>query len=365
MKSHLRIVFAIALKDLKAATRDGRILLGLLMPLGLGVLYNVVMPDAQKPSVTVAVATADATRLPVLLRGAAGGNVNITILNVSTAAEVRDRINAKKADVGVVVPAGFDAAVGAGATPTLVVMSPASGATYGANYVVASLDSVLRQMAGQHPPASIAVQTTQPSGTDFASIVNQLGVRKYLVLGTLIMLIAMIAIYILPVLLTEEYEKKTADALLMIGSQTDIVVGKALVGVAYTAISVPMLVLVTRMTIGNPLLFAAAVTALTVTLIGFGLLLGGLVRTVAQLNTWSSIPLLVLIMPVFLVALGLPSWIQLILDTTPGSQAARLIVDSLSAQPVYGSWPVAFALLGAWAVAGYGLLIRTLARRES
>ncbi len=359
------IIFAIALKDLKAATRDGRILLGLLMPLALGVLYNVVMPDVQKPSVTIAIATADPTRLPQLLRAAAGANVNLTFLTKSSAVAVRDSVNAKKADVGLVVPAGFDAAVGAGTTPTLVVISPASGATYGANYVIASLDAVLRQMAGQHPPAAIAVQTTAPSGTDFASIVNQLGVRKYMVLGTLIMLVAMIAIYILPVLLTEEYEKKTADALLMIGSHTDIVVGKALVGVAYTAISVPVLLLVTRMPVANPLLLAAAVTVLTVTLIGFGLLMGGLVRTVAQLNTWSSIPLLVLILPVFLVALGLPSWVQLLLDATPGTQAARLLVDSLSAQPVYGSWPVAFALMGAWAVAGYGLLIRTLARRES
>lgn len=365
MRMHLRIILAIASKDLKAATRDGRILLGLLMPLGLGILYNVVMPDAQKPSVTVAIQSPDATRLPELLKQAAGENVVIHLTTVATAADVRDRVNGKKADIGLVVPAGFDAAVAAGSTPTLGVYMPAAAASYGANYVLASLDSVLRTMAGQNPPAAIKIQETAPSGNDFASIVNQLGVRKYLVLGTLIMLIAMIAIYILPVLLTEEYEKKTADALLMIGSQTDIVMGKAMVGVAYTAIAVPLLVVVTRIPVGNPALFTAAILALTVTLIGFGLLLGGLVRTVAQLNTWSSIPLLVLIMPVFLVALGLPSWIQTVLDATPGSQAARLIVDSLSAQPVYGNWPLAFALLAAWAVVGYGLLIRSLARRES
>jgi len=47
------------------------------------------------------------------------------------------------------------------------------------------------------------------------------------------------------------------------------------------------------------------VAALSVTLIGAGLLLGGLVRTVSQLNTWSTFPLLLVIMPVFFVVLDL------------------------------------------------------------
>jgi hypothetical protein len=60
------------------------------------------------------------------------------------------------------------------------------------------------------------------------------------VLGTLIMLIAMIAIYVLPILLTEEFEKKTADALLMVGTQSDVVAAKVIVGLTYLAVSVPL-----------------------------------------------------------------------------------------------------------------------------
>jgi len=362
---HPRITLTIALKDLKSALRDGRILLALFLPLGLGLLYNVVMPESQKPKATVALSSVDVTALSESLKTVAGSAVALSFKSSADASGVRSLVDSKKADVGLVVPAGFDEDLAAGRAPTLVVIKPRTGASFGADYITASLDAALRAMAGQHAPATVSVQTTAPAGTDISSVMAVIGVRKYMVLGTLIMLIAMIAIYILPILLTEEYEKKTVDALLLIGSQADVVAGKALVGVAYVAVSVPLLLIVTRIPVSNPPLFAAAIFAVTITLLGFGLLMGALVRTIAQLNTWSSLPLLLVIMPVFLIALGLPSWVQLIQDATPGSQAMRLLVDSASGTTIYGNWLVGFGVLAAWAAAGYALLIRTMSRREA
>src|SRR5579872_6973112 len=299
---HPRIVLSIALKDLKDAVRDGRILMALLMPLGLGAVYNVVMPDVQKPSITVAVASADATQLPAALRTMAGSTVNLTFNYVSSAADVTAQVEAKKADVGLVLPAGFDAAVAAGSGPNLSIITPPGASGIGATYITSALDGALRTMAGQHAPAVITTQTAQPAH-DAASVMTNLGARKYMVLGTLIMLIAMIAIYVLPILLTEEFEKKTADALLMVGTQSDLVAAKVAVGLTYLAVSVPLLLVVARMVPANVPLFAGALVMLSVTMIGFGLLLGALVRSVSQLNTWSSIPLLLVLMPVFFVAL--------------------------------------------------------------
>jgi ABC-type multidrug transport system permease subunit len=360
---HSRIILAIALKDLKDAVRDGRILIALLMPLGLGLIYNVAMPEAQKPSVTVAIASADATQLPNALRTIAGSSVNLKFNSFSSAAAVRAQVEVKKADVGLVVPAGFDAAVMAGSAPTLVVMRSTGTSSSGAIYMASALDGALRSMAGQHPPAVVATETVQPA-YDAASVMTSLGARKYLVLGTLIMLIAMIAIYILPVLLTDEFEKKTADALLMVGTQSDIVSAKVLVGLIYIAVSVPLLLVVTQMAPANLPLFAGAVAALSVTLVGFGLLLGALVRTVSQLNTWSTIPLLLVILPVFFVALDLPSWVQTVVGATPGNQTMRLLVDGFTGQAMYGGWTLAFGVMAAWAVMIYAVLIRTLSRRE-
>lgn len=361
---HPRIILTIALKDLKDAIRDGRILMALLMPIGLGVVYNVVMPDVQKPSITVAIASVDATRLPDALRTLAGSTVNLRFDNVSSAAEVTAQVEAKKADVGLVLPAGFDAAVAAGSAPTLSLVQPPGTSSIGAIYIASALDGALRSMAGQHAPAVIATQTARPA-QDAASVMTNLGARKYMVLGTLILLIAMIAIYVLPIILTEEFEKKTADALLMVGTQSDVVAAKVLVGLTYLAVSVPLLLVVARMAPANLPLFAGALAMLSVTMIGFGLLLGALVRSVSQLNTWSSIPLLLVLMPVFFVALDLPAWVQTVLGATPGSQAMRLLVDGLTGQAMYGGWLLAFGVMAAWAIAVYSVLIRTLSRREA
>ncbi len=361
---HPRIILTIALKDLKDAVRDGRILLALLMPIGLGVVYNIVMPDVQKPSITVAIASADATQLPDALRAIAGSTVNLRFNYLSSAADVTAQVEAKKADVGLVLPAGFDSAVSAGSAPTLSVVRPPGASSLGAVYIGSALDGALRSMAGQHAPAVITTQTAQPAH-DAASVMTNLGARKYMVLGTLIMLIAMIAIYVLPILLTEEFEKKTADALLMVGTQSDVVAGKVVVGLTYLTVSVPLLLVVARMAPANVPLFAGALVMLSVTMIGFGLLLGALVRSVSQLNTWSSIPLLLVLMPVFFVALDLPAWVQTALAATPGSQAMRLLVDGLTGQAMYGGWMLGFGVMAAWSVAVYAVLIRTVSRREA
>ncbi len=361
---HPRIILTIALKDLKDAIHDGRILIALLMPLGLGLIYNVAMPEVQKPSVTVAISAAAATELPTALRTISGSTVDLKFSNVPSAAAVKAQVETKKADVGLVVPAGFDAAVAAGSAPTLVVVRPAGSPTLGAIYLESALDGALRRMAGQHAPAVVSTEATQPAN-DAASVVNNLGIRKYMVLGTLIMVIAMIAIYILPVLLTEEFEKKTADALLMVGTQSDVVAAKVVVGLIYLAVSVPLLLAVTQMMPANLPLFVGAIVALSVTLIGFGLRLGALVRTVSQLNTWSSIPLLVVIMPVFFAVIDLPSWVQTAMGATPGNQAMKLLVDGLTGQTMYGGWTLAFAVIAAWAVIIFTVLIRTLSRREA
>lgn len=360
---HSRIILAIALKDLKDAIRDGRVLIGLLMPLGLGLVYNVAMPEPTKPAVTIAIATSEPTALPDALRAVAASGVDLKFKNVPNAEAARAQVSSKTADIGLLVPLGFDVAVAAGASPTLVLVRPGGSQSFGADYVASALDAAVRQMAGQHAPAVLTTEITQPA-KDFASNIINLGVRKYLVLGSLIMLIAMIAIYILPVLLTDEFEKKTAEALLMVGSQSDVVAAKLLVGLTYITISVPLLMLVTQMAPVNLALFFGAVVALSITLIGFGLLLGGLVRTVNQLNTWSTIPLLLVILPVFFVALDLPSWTQTVMAATPGNQAMRLMADGLTGQAQYGGWLWGFVVMAAWAAAGYALLIRTLGKRE-
>ena len=359
-----RIAISIAIKDLKDAVRDGRVLLPLLLPLGLGFLYNVAMPDVQRPTVSVAITTAGETQLPAALHAVSGGSVDLRFKFFASEADVKSQVAAKKADVGLVVPPSFDADVAAGRTPQLILVRPAGSPTTGAIFIASALDGALRSMAGQHPPAAVSAETVALP-PDTTAVMIEIGVRKYLVLGTLIMLIAMIAIYVLPVLLTEEYEKKTADALLLVGSQADVVAAKVGVGLAYIAVSVPLLMVATRLIPANVPLFAAAIVLLSVTLLGAGLLLGALVRTVSQLNTWSGIPLLVVIMPVFFVGIGLPQWVETPMAAVPGSQAMKLLVDGLSGQAMYGGSLLSMGVIALWAVGIYAVLIRVMSHREA
>lgn len=362
---HLRIVLAVVQKDLRDAVRDGRVLLGLLLPLGLGLLYNVVMPDQQRQTVTVAVSTSGQSALPQLLRAAVEPVVDLEVLDARDGGEVRRLVIDRTAGLGIVLPAGFDAAIAAGQTPSMTLVRSGTAQSVGAATVASSLDAVLRQMAGQRPPASVSHEVVGETRGSLTAVILGLGVRKYMVLGTLIMLVAMIAIYVLPVLLAEEAEKKTLNALMLVGTHADVVAAKALVGLTYIAIAVPLLLLVTGLAPANPVLFTAAVVAVSVALIGFGLLMGGLVRNMNQLNAWSSIPLLVLIMPVFLVVLDLPGWAQWLMAASPGNQALRLLADGLSGKELFGGWWTAFAVIGAWAAVGYAALLRTLSAREA
>lgn len=362
---HLRIILAVAKKDLRDSMRDGRVLFGLLTPLALGLLYNVVMPDQPRQTVRVAIAASGQTALPEALRSVSRGAVDLRITDARTADEVTRLVSKGSVAAGVVLPPGFDADVAAGRIPSLTLIRPSGGQSAGAGYLSSILDLALRQMAGQRPPAVTAIEVAGSSTGGIASLAANLGTRKFLVLGTVVLLVAMIAVYLVPVLVTEEAEKKTLNALMMVGSQADVVAAKAVVGVVYTAVSVPLLLAITGLRPANPALFAAGIGALAVSLIGFGLLFGALVRNMNQLNTWSSVPLMVLIMPTFLVVLELPAWAQWLMAASPSNQAMRLLADGLSGKELMGGWGLAIAIIGAWAVAGYGLLLHTLSRRET
>ena len=63
--------------------------------------------------------------------------------------------------------------------------------------------------------------------------------------------------------------------------------------------------------------FVAGTGLLAVSLIGIGLLLGGLFKTAAQVYTWSSVVLLPIIMPAFVAGLPVPDALDLALRAFP------------------------------------------------
>jgi hypothetical protein len=266
--------------------------------------------------------------------------------------------------LGLFVPAGFDAALGGGAHPTLTVVQRDSvlDTNAGTGIVLRSLDRVVQRQAGQVLPATIRYDLVASGDPP---VFERLGLTRYFVLASAIMLIGFVALLALPTILAEETEKKTIDALVMVASYADVVAAKALVGLAYVGVGVPLLLLLTRIRPANLPLFAVSVALLSVTLIGFGLLLGGLFQSASQVNTWSGLFLLPVIGPAFAVGYPLPGPISMALGALPTSQAAKLAINGLSGDDIFGRPWLAVLIIVAWGVVAYGLLLWRLSRREA
>jgi hypothetical protein len=273
-------------------------------------------------------------------------------------------VNDEDVDVGLVLPPKFDAAMQAGGQPALDVLLPDSP-ELGAEFVVASLDEALGTMAGQQPPATIRVEPVQGEDDDSGSIIDDLGLRRWMVLLSMVLLVGMVSIVAVPVILTEETEKRTLDALTIITSYADVVVAKALTGLAYLAITVPVLLLATRIRPAETGLFVAVILLFCVAMIGFGLLLGSMLQSMSQLNTWSGIVLLLMVFPAFFFTLPLPDPVTTFLAAFPSTQAVRLAGNALGGTVIFENGWLAFPIIAAWGAAAYAIVLWRLARREA
>ncbi|MGI8475886.1 MAG: ABC transporter permease [Thermomicrobiales bacterium] len=356
----IRTIFA---KDLRDSIRDARVLVALLVPLAIGVFYNFALhDDAGTFQGTVVFAARDRTQLPDRIARTVGSTIAITFQQVPEV-DIPRLMRDDAADLAIIVPPGFDAAVAAGSSPRLTVVQPVT-TTVAGDYVTAAIEPALRAMAGQAPPATISVQATAKSTAD-ESITDKIGLRSWAVLGAVVTMIAMIALLAVPVILSEEVEKKTLDALIMISSYAEVVIAKALVGVVYVAIMVPLLLGITRIAIRQPAWFVVGATLITVVLLGFGLLMAGLFKNANQLNTWSGVFLLPVIGPAFAVGLPLPRTFGLIVGALPTGAGAKLLLNSAATDRIFQNPLLYCLILVAWGLLGYCLLLWQLSRRQA
>jgi hypothetical protein len=100
----------------------------------------------------------------------------------------------------------------------------------------------------------------------------------------------------------------------------------------------------------------AAFFVSSVTLVAFGLLLGGLFKTQTQLNTWGSLVILPLLAPAVTVGLPTPPLVNAIVFMIPTAQTMRLGVNAFAGKGVFGWQWLSFAILIGWAIVAYGLV---------
>lgn len=350
-------------KDVRDALRDTRLVMALVMPLLIGLLYSFMFEDDSRPQTKMAVLMSGQTTLPEELRTATESAIILTVVPVDDRETIERQVREEEVDLGLVVPAGFERNLAEGDYPTLTVILPATP-SFGADYVASVLDRVTQSLSGEPPAATIdrVVLPMEPSSTEAA--LASLGARGVYVLIAMILMLGMIAVYALPAAITEETERKTLEALTLIVSPAEVLAAKALFGLTYCVLSVPLMLLVTRTVPDDVPLFLATFALSSVTLVGFGLLLGGLFKTQTQLNTWSSLLILPLLAPAIIVGLPTPPVVNTIVYLIPTAQTMRLGVNALSGEDVFGGEWLSVVILVAWAVAVYGLVWWRLSRQE-
>ncbi len=357
------IIGAIFRKDVVDAIRDSRVLVSLITPLVLAILYNSIFPEERLFEAKIAYTGPETSALVRTLEERAGQTVDLKLRHVATDVEARRLVESQDVDAAFVLPPDVDDAVRAGRRPTIALIQPVEGSS-AANFLSASLEAGLRALAGQSPIATVQVERVQAGSAD-RGVMGELGTRRYFVLATVVMMLGMIAVLAVPIILTEEAERKTLDALLLVANYREVILGKALVGVAYSAVSVALMLGLTRLQPLDMVTFIAGTGLLSAALIGVGLLLGGLFRTAAQVYTWSSLVLLPIIMPAFVAGLPIPDFVDLALRPFPTFQGMRIMTNGLAGKALFNDAWISYVVLLVWIAIAYGLLAWRLSRRES
>jgi ABC-2 type transport system permease protein len=351
-----RRTLAILLKDLRDAMRDGRILVLLLLPIGMAIFYNATTSDDEEPP-TARVAVVDPARTGVAeeLRRSAARGVDVRLRSAPDEAAARRLIERDEVAVAVV------AAGTAGGEQARARVLLASDASPAAQSVAALVPDAASRAAGLRPTAAVQVQAVAVTDQEPYQV---LGARTLSIVISILLLATFVAVMVVPMMTAEELEKGTFSALRLAATGPEILLAKAIAGIVFAAGGIALTVVITRLGVDDPALFFGAALALVVSLVGFGLLLGLLVANANAINTYGGfllIPVVGAAAAVFFVEGGVAG---AILDALPFTQATRLLSDGLSAQTPFDAGPLAWLVIAVWAVAGYALLARIVARRE-
>jgi ABC-2 type transport system permease protein len=362
-----RIIATLFRKDIVDGLRESRVLVSLLTPLILAVLYNAIFPEDKVFEAKVAYAGPETSAIVQTLktRAETGQAVSLKLRHVDTADEARALVKSKAIDVAFVLPPDADDAIKAGRSPSITLIQPETGGSAAVSFVDASIQAGARALAGQKPPAVVTPETVKTGGSADQGVMGQMGPRRYFVLATIVMMLGMVAVLAVPIMLTEEVEKKTLDALLLVGSYLEVIVAKAMVGLAYAAISVTVMLGLTRLRPEDLLAFVSGTGVLAATLIGLGLLIGGLFKSAQQVYSWSTLMLLPVIGPAFAVGLPVPDAVDVVLRALPTSQGMRIMANGLAGKTLFADVWQSYVVLLVWAAALYGILAWRLSRRES
>ncbi|HEY5839836.1 MAG TPA: ABC transporter permease, partial [Pyrinomonadaceae bacterium] len=306
-----RVVAAIARKDIVDAVRNRYLLFALLTPLMVAIALRLLQPGIDSLTrMTVVVHDPGKSKMISELRAAPRMN----LIEAISAEAVPAKVEKNKATGGLALPATFDADIAAGKQPPLTIyLNQTNGAIRQAGFRQL-VERMVMSLREQPPPVSavwIDVGKAEERAAPGVFNLDQMLLPLLLLLN-----FAMAGALVVPLLLVEEKEKYTLDFLLTSpASQFEIIAGKALTGILYSALIAGLLLILNQRLIKNWPLTLLTVFLGLLLVVGVGLLMGALFKNSMQVNTWASGVLLLLMAPSF-PSMGMPAAVE---------SAARLI----------------------------------------
>jgi len=353
-----RAVLAIARKDMLDAVKNLYILSSLVLPIVLSILFRLAFASpGQNLNSTVVIYDPDGSSLSAALRAVP----DLVVIDAPSLEVLPAEVD-RQAVAGLAVPEDFDAALKAGRKPALAVYINRGHGGGEIAYFERLLDQQIRAIAGQEPPVRLDV--TNVGQGALGTTLGALNVDAFLLTMLLVLSVTMAGVFAVPTLLVEEKEKHTLEVLLVSpASPADVVLGKGLVGLAYCALGCLALIVLNNGWQGAWPLTTATLLVGSAFAVLVGLLIGGIFRTSSQVNTWSSLVMMVLILPTWLVSTGSSSPLSAVLRVIPTFYLTEALGATLAGSPDPGRLALDLAILGACSVLALAGVV-WLVRRE-
>lgn len=295
LKQNLRIISAIAFKDIVDAIKN-KITISVILGVALLMLSSQALPLIAKLSTThrLVVYDAGASRLVSELKR----NRELGVSSVSSQGALEEALGESSGTVlGLVLPAGFDEALDAGAPPELDGFFAHWVSRADANEEQAFFEQRLAELAGQRVRVTVEGNVVYP-GPDSTG-------QPFMVSLTLVIFIITISAFLVPYLIIEEKENKTMDALLVSPARiSQVVIGKAIAGMVYGLSAACVAFAFNRVVVVHwGWAFLAAICG-TLFGVAVGLALGTFFDNPQNLNLSAGLIFIVLLTPLFLGLAG-------------------------------------------------------------
>ncbi|MEM8532275.1 MAG: ABC transporter permease [Chloroflexota bacterium] len=320
IRQRLNIVWAIAQKDIIDAIRHQYILFSLLLPIILSPAMSLIIPMLNAANIiNIVVYDPGNSRFVASLQ-------TLPQVELSRVAEPEAVSLAIQQDQigGLIVPANFD-------TEMQVEQQPALKAYINNDKPVDEQQSFQQLLEQQ--VRSLGDQPVRITWVDTSTSPMTIELQPLMFIMVLTITLPITGVFLVPLLIVEEKEKHTLQAILVSPARPiEIVLGKALTGLVYSVLIIAALIALNQGWTGDWLVSIATLLIGAFAMVALGLIVGSVCHTSTQVNAWSGIQVLIFMAPIMALVYDVPPLVTVALSALPTYHLVEVLQLSLAGE---------------------------------